>query len=69
MDSGSARGDCDDIHIITIMTDEVVFKSIDIWTERCNPVGIERFLDVALLSASWRHVGEAEVDAVVVFHY
>lgn len=47
---------------------QLLFKSIDIGTERCNPVGIERFLDVALLGTSWRHVGEAEVDAVVNIH-
>ena len=48
---------------------QLLFKGIDIWTERCNPVGVERFLDVALLGAIGRHFGEAEVDAVVNIHF
>lgn len=47
---------------------QLLFKGIDIWTKRGNPVGIERFLDVALLGAGWRHVGEAKMYAMINSH-
>ena len=45
------------------------FKRIHIRSQRCHPIGVERLLDIALLHAVGRHLGETKMDAVVDFHF
>ena len=51
------------------MTGESIFKGINIRSERRHPVGVEGLLDIFLLGAVVAHLGEAEVYAVVSFHF
>lgn len=55
------------LNILAIPNNPLIFfKGIDIGTERYYPVGVESLLNTLLFKSRFRHMREAEVDAVTL---